>query len=157
MCMHAQLCPAVCDPIDSSPPGSSVHGISQARIVERIVISSSRGSFRLRDLTHLSCIGTQMLYHWATWEAQAVTKTTEILKEVKLTRKKKVGFTKENISDTYELWVEESLWFLQLCQKWVKLHQCSCVAVSFFFFWCQCKMSRSWLVVQKHQQFGWQN
>ena len=132
-CMQAQLYPAFCEPIDCSPPGSCVHGISQARILQRVVISSPRGSFWFRDLTHSSCISTQMLYHWATWEAQAVTEAIEILKKVKLTRKKKVGFTKENISDTNELWVEESLGFLQLCQKWVKLHLCLCIAVSIFF------------------------
>ena len=37
-------CPALCDPMDSSPPGSSVHGISQARILEWVAMPSSRGS-----------------------------------------------------------------------------------------------------------------
>ena len=41
-------CLNLCDPMDCSPPGSSVHGISQARIVEWVVISSSRGSSRPR-------------------------------------------------------------------------------------------------------------
>ena len=56
-----------------SPPGSSVHGILQARILERIVIPSSRGSFQLRDQTRISylpCIGKWILYHHATWETQ---------------------------------------------------------------------------------------
>ena len=45
MCAKSlQLCPAVCDPMDWSPPGSSVHGILQARILEWVAISSSRGS-----------------------------------------------------------------------------------------------------------------
>ena len=39
-----QLCPTLCDPMDYSPPGSSVHGIFQARILEWVAISSSRGS-----------------------------------------------------------------------------------------------------------------
>ena len=39
-----QSCPTLCDPIDSSPLGSSVHGISQAKILEWVVISYSRGS-----------------------------------------------------------------------------------------------------------------
>ena len=39
-----QLCPTLCDPIDSSQPGSSVHGFLQARILEWVVISFSRGS-----------------------------------------------------------------------------------------------------------------
>ena len=40
----AQLCPTLCDPVDCSPPGSSVHGILQARILEWVAISFSRGS-----------------------------------------------------------------------------------------------------------------
>ena len=56
----------LCDPMNYSPPGSSVHGISQARILERVAISFSRESYQLRDWTHvscLSCIGRQILYH----------------------------------------------------------------------------------------------
>ena len=41
-----QSCPTLCDPTDCSPPGSSFHGISQARILEWVAISSSRGSSR---------------------------------------------------------------------------------------------------------------
>ena len=46
--MLTQLCLALCDPMDCSPPGSSAHGILQARILERVAISSSRGSARPR-------------------------------------------------------------------------------------------------------------
>ena len=46
--------------MDSSPPGSSVHGIVQARILEWVAISSSRGSSWLRDQTHVSWF----VYHW---------------------------------------------------------------------------------------------
>ena len=49
---------------------SSVHGISQARILGWVANSFSRGSFRLKDWTPISCIGKQILYHWATREAQ---------------------------------------------------------------------------------------
>ena len=45
-----------CDPVDCSPPGSSVHGISQARILEWVAISFSRGSSQPRDQTQVSCI-----------------------------------------------------------------------------------------------------
>ena len=45
----AQLCPTLCDPIDYSPPGSSVHGILQSRIRECVAFSFSRESFRPRD------------------------------------------------------------------------------------------------------------
>ena len=50
-----QLCPNLCDPMDCSSPGSSVHGISQARILEWVSISFSRGSSQPRDQTHVSC------------------------------------------------------------------------------------------------------
>ena len=60
-----------CDLMDYSPPGSSVHGIFQVRILEWVAISFSRGSSQLRDQTHVSCTNRQILYHWATWEAQS--------------------------------------------------------------------------------------
>ena len=53
-----------CDPMDYSPPGSSVHEISQARILEWVANSFSRGSSQPRDWTLISCIGRQILYHW---------------------------------------------------------------------------------------------
>ena len=52
----AQSCPTLCDPVDCSPPGSSVHGILQARILEWVAISFSRGSSRPRDRTQVSHI-----------------------------------------------------------------------------------------------------
>ena len=60
VCVHAQPCPTLCDPMDCSPPGSSIHGISQARILEWVAISYSRGSSRPRDQTHISCIGKRI-------------------------------------------------------------------------------------------------
>ena len=54
---------SLCDPMDGSPPGSSVHGVSQARILERVAISSFRGSSCPRGQTYVSCIGRQILYH----------------------------------------------------------------------------------------------
>ena len=52
----AQSCPTLCDPIDCSLPGSSVHGIFQAIVLEWIAISFSRGSSRPRDRTQVSHI-----------------------------------------------------------------------------------------------------
>ena len=49
--------------MDFSLPGSSVHGISQARILEWVAISSSRGWSQSRDGTHVSCTGRRILYH----------------------------------------------------------------------------------------------
>ena len=45
-----------CDPMDCNPPGSTVHGISQARLLEWVAISFSRGSSQFRDRTHVSCL-----------------------------------------------------------------------------------------------------
>ena len=61
--------PTLCDPMDCSPPASSVHGISQAVILEWVVISFSRGSSWGRDQILVSCNSRQILYHCATWEA----------------------------------------------------------------------------------------
>ena len=63
----------LCNPLDCSPPGSSVHGILQARILEWVAISFSRGSSRPRDRTRLSCISRWVLYHWAIKEASQQT------------------------------------------------------------------------------------
>ena len=58
-----------CNPMDCSPPGSSVHLISQARILEWATTSFSRESSQPRDWTYVSCIGRRVLYCWATREA----------------------------------------------------------------------------------------
>ena len=50
LCTVVQMSPIVCDPMDCSPPGSSVHGIFQARILKWVAISSSRGSSSPRIL-----------------------------------------------------------------------------------------------------------
>ena len=73
-----QSCPTLCSPIDCSPPGSSVHGILQARILRRVAISSSRGSSRPRDHTwvsYISCIGRKVFYHWCHWGSPIHTHT----------------------------------------------------------------------------------
>ena len=51
-----QSCPVLCEPMDCSSPGSSVHGILQARILEWVPILFSRGSSQPRDRTQVSCI-----------------------------------------------------------------------------------------------------
>ena len=66
-----QSCPTLCDPMDSSQPGSTVHGIFQARILEWVEISSSRGSSWPMDWTPVSCLLHEQAGSWAlaiTWE-----------------------------------------------------------------------------------------
>ena len=67
-----QLFPAVCNLMDCSQPGSAVHGILQARILEWITVSFSRGSSPLREWTCISCIAGRFFTHWATWDAHKV-------------------------------------------------------------------------------------
>ena len=65
VCVCIQWYPALCDLMDCGPPGSSVHRISQARILDWVAISFSRGSSWPRDQTHISCIsyiGRWILY-----------------------------------------------------------------------------------------------
>ena len=69
--MHAQLLqsyPTLCDPMDWSPLGSSVHGISQARLLELVAIAFSRGSSQCRGQICVSFTGRQIVYPWATRE-----------------------------------------------------------------------------------------
>ena len=78
MCAHAKslhLCPILFIPMDCSPPGSSVHGILQARILEWVVNSSSRGSSPAKDRTcnsEVSCIGRWVLYHKHHWGSPCI-------------------------------------------------------------------------------------
>ena len=67
MLSHVRCCnPMAHNPMAFNPPGSSLHGILQARILQWVAISFSRGSSW--DRTHVSCIGKRILYHWATWK-----------------------------------------------------------------------------------------
>ena len=72
-CISARLYPTLFYSMDCSLPVSAVHGIFQARIMERVAISSSRGSSQPSDGTHVSCVSCidrWILYQCATWEAQ---------------------------------------------------------------------------------------
>ena len=78
LCVRAQLCPTLChlcnpcNPMGCSPPGSTVHAILQARILEWVAMSSSSISSQPRDQTQVSCVsykGSWVLYHGTTWEA----------------------------------------------------------------------------------------
>ena len=73
MCVKSlQLCLTLCDTMNCSLPGSSVHGILHARILEWVAMPSSMRSSPPKDLTlvsYVSCIVRQVLYHYATWNA----------------------------------------------------------------------------------------
>ena len=68
--LFAKSCLTLCYPMDSSLEGFSVHGISQARILEWVAISFSRESSQPRDQTWVSSTGRLIFYHWASRKAQ---------------------------------------------------------------------------------------
>jgi len=70
-CLVAKHVLLFCNPFDCSPPGSSVHEISQARILEWVSIWS-RVSSQPRDQAWVFCIGRWILYHWTTREALCI-------------------------------------------------------------------------------------
>ena len=65
-----QSCSTLCDPMDCSLPGSSVHGIFQARVLEWVAVSFSRWSFQPMDRTRVSIIAGRCFTIWATTEDQ---------------------------------------------------------------------------------------
>ena len=67
--LGAQSCPTLCNPRHCSPPGSSVHGILQARVLEWVAIPFSRGSSWPRNRTWVSYIAGRFFTVWATREA----------------------------------------------------------------------------------------
>ena len=71
-----QLCLTLCNFMDCGPPGSSVHGILQARILEWVAILSSRGSSQPRNRTPVSCIAGRFFTLWATREPRFSYKDT---------------------------------------------------------------------------------
>ena len=88
-----QSCPTLCDPVDCSLRNSSVHGILQARMLEWVAISFSRGSSRPRDRARVSRIGGRRFNLWATREAYIV-----YLKVVKRTDPKSSHHKKKIVS-----------------------------------------------------------
>ena len=64
-CLVTKSFLTLCDSMDYSPAGSSIHGIFQTSILEWVAISFSRGSFWPRDQTRISCTGRRVLYLWA--------------------------------------------------------------------------------------------
>ena len=70
MCLVAQSCLTLCDPMDCSPPGSSIHGILQARILEWVAMPCSRRSYQPRDQTTVFCTAGRFFISWATRETR---------------------------------------------------------------------------------------
>ena len=103
----AQSCLTLCYPMDCSPPGFSVHGILQAKILERVAILFSRGFSSPRDQTLVSCIAGIFFTIWTTREAQDT-----ILKA------HKIGYNKVECAWVLSLfnhvWLFATLWTVAL-------------------------------------------
>ena len=76
LCLVAQLCPILWDPLDCSPAGLSM-GILQARILEWVAMPSSRGSSQPRDQTQVSRIASRFFTSWVTREAHCIFRLIE--------------------------------------------------------------------------------
>ena len=97
-CLVAKLCPTLSHPVDCILQGSSVHGIFQARVLEWVAISSSKGFSLPRDRTDVSCIADDSLL-LSQLESQLIgyNPTLKCLTKVKKKRKRK-KYGQEGIS-----------------------------------------------------------
>ena len=77
--LAAKSCPTLCNPMDCGPPGFSVHGISQARILKWVAISFFTGSSPPRDWTWVSCFTGRFFTNWATRAALSIFRCCQIL------------------------------------------------------------------------------
>ena len=110
LCLFAQSCPTLFNPIDYSPPGSTVQGILQARILEWVVMPSSIGSSQSRDWIQVSHIADRFFTAWATREALLSHEKNKIMlfestrMDLETVMLSKVSQTKANIV-WYQLYV----------------------------------------------------
>ena len=152
MYVLVQSCLTLCDLMDYSPPGSSVHGILQAGILEWVAMPSSRGSSRPRDPIHVSqvlCLGRPVLYYWAIWETCApqiffVPLLFYLLKSLSSKRHKDRGFStlRWSFSDSKVLNMVENI-FKNLKQWWqTRKHPLSLNALKTCFEMCKADMNQ---------------
>ena len=112
-----QSWPTLCDPMNCSPPGSSSHGILQARILEWVAIPFSRGSSQPRDRTPVSHTAGRFFTVWATREACLKLSETFNLKQ-----KKQKQYLWSTIKESTIKWGLPAFyiaWCLVLVTEWV--------------------------------------
>ena len=108
-----QLCPTLCDPVDCSLPGSSIHGIFQARMLEWVAIAFSRRSSRPRDWNRVSRILGRRFTIWATREVPKI-------KGITTKTSNKLFWELSTLRSQKSHWVslEKALNFLELTWHW---------------------------------------
>ena len=104
LCLVAQ-CPTLCDPMEHSPPGSFVHEILQARILEWVAMPSSRGSSQPRDWTQDSCIAGRFFTIWATREAPCILFNAQLFI---LYSSRKLFLLNTHLDIDYKFWLKSS-------------------------------------------------
>ena len=105
-CLVAKSYLTLCDPMFTCSPGSSVHGIFQARILGWVVMPFSRGSSHPRDRTRVSCIGGRCFTVWATWEAYSfMPGHTEVITFQKSLKPREWISSQPPLSHTVEFWL----------------------------------------------------
>ena len=119
-----QSCPTLCDPMDSSSPGSAIPGILQARVLEWVAISFPRGSSQPSDWTRVSCIVGGCFTIWAT-QAACVTNLDCILKSRDITLSTKVHLVKAMAFPVV----------IYGCESWT-IKKADCWRIDVFELWC---------------------
>ena len=141
MCAKSfQSCLTLCYSTDCSPPGSSVHEIFQARILEWVAMPSSRESSQPRDQTHVSCNGRRVLYCWATWEAPISLANSYQWAQWKRSSLAPFGINcDKKLTDRFSCRISLFLLFSELCPR---SHPC----LLLLFSSCSTQQPHSWLV-----------
>ena len=115
--MPAQLCSTLCDPMDCSPPGFSVHEILQARILEWVIVPFSGGSSRPRNQIHVSCV--KIKYHYMKITCRNGNLDI-LLKSRDITFPTKVHLVKAMFFSSSHVW----MWELDYKESWALKNWC---------------------------------
>ena len=129
--------------MDFRPAGSSVHGISQARILEWVAISFSRASSPPGHRTHVSCMGRWVLYHWTAGEAITYIRNISILYKCMWQAFHMYFFS--------ELFLRLSTVFSLHCQYYSVTGEC----IYFFFILLPCIISVVFTIAGRTSIFHW--
>ena len=131
MCTKSfQLCPTLCNPVDYSRPGSSVHGILQARILEWVAMPSSRGSSRPKNQSCLSYISYIGRGSCATWESP---KRPRAILKTKMFNKKWIGESQLDIYEEHFISLLASRWLSDILLIFTLALSCSLLCFIYSF------------------------
>ena len=129
-CSVAKSCLFICTPMDCSPRGSSAHGIFQARILEWVVISSSKGFSWCMNWTCVSCSGRWIIYHWATrqdWDFQE--SSLKLAQIIQICPREESRYWMR----LSEPCMDQQLWCLSLGSDiWLTSHSANCPNIGLF-------------------------